>query len=132
MYISFLSRFDKSASIMTQQEKNTTLPIPAFMNMQREIDRILEKAGAIFYEQEVEEIDEINEIETLVVKEEMTLNKRNNYIFTKYPAVFHGKYSIPKTWVSDEEVAKAVIIEDGKEAVRTKGVLYFLYREFVY
>ncbi len=106
-----------------------------FSGIQQEIDRIIEKAGSFFYdEEEIEEVV-LEQMEGGEITGEISLLKRNAHTYAKYPAVFHGKYSIPKHWVSDEEVAKAVIIEDSpnkKRQSRYKGVVRHLYKELAF
>jgi hypothetical protein len=127
---------------MSHNGNNTNAPLPLFGGIQQEIDRIIEKAGSFFCEEEETEEVFLEQVDERVTTTEVSLLKRNAHMYAKYPAVFHGKYSIPKHWVSDEEVAKAVIIEDvpnrkgqkrrEKREGRYIGVLQHLYRELAF
>lgn len=122
---------------MPQNVNNTTMPL--FAGFQQEIDRIIEKAGAFFCEEEEIEVVELLEaVEQETIPQAVPL-QRNAYAYAKYPALFHGKYSIPKHWVSDEDVAKVIIVEDtpatkkGKRATRqTQAILRHVYEQLAF
>lgn len=121
--------------IMSLAERNSSMQPRMFGSFQAEIDRMLEKVGMLVCEEEEEEYVALTEeIEKIVVEEThtQTAMKLNAHSYTKYPALIHGKYSIPKTWVKDEDVARVVIQEDGnnRRFLRTtKDVAYYLYKE---
>lgn len=127
---------------MSYNGNNTNVSLPLFSGIQQEIDRIIERAGSFFCEEEETEEMFLEQVDEHAMTAEVSLLKHNAHMYAKYPAVFHGKYSIPKHWVSDEEVAKAVIIEDvpnrkgqkrrEKREGRYIGVLQHLYRELAF
>ena len=112
--------------------------MPLFVGFQQEIDRIIEKAGSFFCEEEDETTVLLEQVEVAEAVMPMP-QQRNAYTYTKYPALLHGKYSIPKHWVSDEDVANVVITEDAplkkkdrKENGHIQGVLRHVYQQLAF
>lgn len=120
---------------MPYKQNNTTL-MPMWAGIQQEIDRIIERAGAFFCEEDEADMVVLEQMDDEEVISTLSLANRTAHTYTKYPAILHGRYSIPKHWVSDEDVEKVVIIEDVPKTKtrqrRGRGVAWHLYRTLAF